>query len=125
MTVERPATEAELLQWAEALESGNYKQTFGTLISANVNNGFSYCCLGVAKEIFVLDQVSWDFDVLKYEVKLYGLIKKHFIFLDALWQEYFYTLNDNDGYSFKDIAEKVRLHAKDIVAGLPPPLAQA
>lgn len=37
-------------KWVEALRSGEYQQTQGTL--RNMRRGDSYCCLGVACEIY-------------------------------------------------------------------------
>lgn len=43
-----------LIKWAEALESGKYKQASGFLRRKNHFDGpeFLYCCLGVACEVF-------------------------------------------------------------------------
>ena len=41
---------ADLLRWAEALESGEYKQT-NRQLKCSGDSGPTYCCLGVAAEI--------------------------------------------------------------------------
>lgn len=39
-------------RWVAALRSGKYRQGRGSLVSASVLGQLSYCCLGVACEIF-------------------------------------------------------------------------
>lgn len=46
-----------LLKWVEALESGKYKQTAGSLKKI-VNGKASHCCLGVACELFMKKQLA-------------------------------------------------------------------
>lgn len=38
--------------WLKALESGKYKQATHSLCAVNVSNKLSYCCLGVACEVW-------------------------------------------------------------------------
>lgn len=47
-----PITAEEKRLWLEALRSGKYKQTKGTLGRKNLDGSASYCCLGVACEVF-------------------------------------------------------------------------
>ena len=51
MAITRKAYEARLQKWLTALRSGEYKQCTGQLYS-NYGNTDSYCCLGVACEVF-------------------------------------------------------------------------
>lgn len=46
-----------MIKWIAALESGEYKQGRGSLISQNESGELCYCCLGVAAKIagFVID----------------------------------------------------------------------
>lgn len=39
-------------EWVEALESGRYQQTTGTLAQYEENGSVGYCCLGVACDVF-------------------------------------------------------------------------
>lgn len=45
---------AAILEWVEALESGEYQQTTGTLAKyvQGLPSPISYCCLGVACDVF-------------------------------------------------------------------------
>ena len=44
-------TEIPYKEWVEALRSGDYKQTKGTLKGELPEGGVGYCCLGVLAEI--------------------------------------------------------------------------
>lgn len=48
--VVNPMTQAEALEWADALESGKYKQGKGALVVGRGRN-VSYCCLGVERKV--------------------------------------------------------------------------
>lgn len=43
---------AAILEWVEALESGRYQQTTGTLAEYKRDGSIGYCCLGVACDVF-------------------------------------------------------------------------
>lgn len=50
MTKPTPEQRAEIIRWAEALESGEYRQADGALRAASADDGESFychCCLGV------------------------------------------------------------------------------
>jgi len=85
-------TESQREQWAVALESGKYQQTFGVLKDTK-----GYCCLGIANELFGfgLRDDNWTGDPLPYE------------FLDRDSQFDLAIDNDN-GKTFVEIAQKVR-----------------
>lgn len=51
-------TKEQFEQWIAALESGEYAKGYRELKTENGTEGFSYCCLGVAKEIFYLNKVN-------------------------------------------------------------------
>ena len=77
-------------KWADALESGKYKQCTGLL-----RQGDQFCCLGVLSEIICCPNYP---DTVNYPV-------------DVLTQEdidHFIELNDIDKKSFKQLAEIVR-----------------
>lgn len=47
-----------LLAWVHALESDEYRQGRGVLAKGNTVDGFEYCCLGVACEVAIANDVA-------------------------------------------------------------------
>lgn len=108
-------------KWLEALESGEYKQTVGTL--HNKTDG-GFCCLGVAAkvvcnlnpQIFGVEEDDVDKD-LSGEVYLhegdaddYNLVKSY---LGLNSNQYNCVIEMNDsGSTFKDIADYIREEIK-------------
>lgn len=89
-------------RWMKALTSGKYQQGEGYLneyrVKGKVVKVTSYCCLGVAKEIFALRAGRGD---TKEYLSQNSCLK---IGLDPEAQQTLATLNDNNT-SFKDIAK--------------------
>ena len=96
-------------EWVEALRSGNYKQTKGTLKGKLPEGGVGYCCLGVLAEI-----MGYELEVELYiedgeYVLYYGEGPKHIyekfeydmegVFVDVL------TNHNDKGVSFKEISD--------------------
>ena len=92
-----------LLEWAEALESGEYDQGEGSLL----NSEGRYCCLGVLASVLGVSRrrmLNWSY--LRNVIP--GLLPEH------AEKEF---ANANDGYeserlSFDDIADMIRQHAE-------------
>lgn len=108
--------EADRIRWAEALESGKYKQGRGSLF----DNG-CYCCLGVLQEINglpVYSQFSEDYETdIPAEwpadtghISLPSLNEVDYLLaLDEDGESYGADkLNDDAGLSFKQIAQLIR-----------------
>lgn len=78
------------LNWAEALESGKYKQCTGTL-----QKGDSYCCVGVFGKINNIELHNG----LPYEevYKCFGETS-----------DYWWLLNDIEELTFSEIAQVIR-----------------
>jgi hypothetical protein len=73
-------------RWIKALESGNYKQTWGILRRVSGNNK-SYCCLGVACQLICPNQPwRWgtNFITNRDIQKAYGFTSGHGFQLDNL-----------------------------------------
>lgn len=105
-------TKEQAQQWADALRSGKFKQTKGTL-----QDNLGHCCLGVACEIFIP----------KAEIKrdergeIDGGYPEHQpnapIWLKIINDDFYERaggvwlsrLNDTEGYSFDDIAGIIEL----------------
>lgn len=101
-------------RWIEALESGEYKQTTGAL-----RNSKGFCCLGVLCDLAhkegLIGVRTYSSDVFQYDDSCSILPKSVRIWAgmaDANGQllngTYLTQLNDERGYSFKDIANKIR-----------------
>jgi|GEM_PF-1369815 len=109
-------------KWLRALKSGKYKQTIGTL-----NDRKGYCCLGVACKVIIPKeklQYEKDFDDEGNETKseyLEGLLPDEQKYAPQWLVEinddfanrsklnkHLSTLNDEDKYSFKQIAEVLK-----------------
>jgi hypothetical protein len=96
--------------WIEALRSGEYEQTSGTLRDAGENNEYAYCCLGVLEKIRCDEQGVRRFpqlDVLTEKTMLWaGLDDRNPNLPDG---RSLAELND-DGMSFKSIANRIEKH---------------
>ena len=107
-----------LMKWVDALESGKYTQTEGTLKDAY--GGF--CCLGVACDVSGLGKWDKDGFYLKEDGGLPKKVVDYFGLEDSTGFEvkkgsyigkFLTDLNDAAGLSFKQIAKYVRKWAKD------------
>lgn len=85
----------KIKKWAEALESGKYKQCTGRL-----KDGDSYCCLGVLCEINGVDMDKSP--VVSIYSNFIGNI------LPPERYKKYYNLNDAKGLNFKEIAKVIR-----------------
>lgn len=115
-----------LLELADALESGRYSQTVGTL-----RNGNSFCCLGVACDIsglgeWVFRNGCWNYvvstpteqDLDKVEssfgslpapvMEYYGLTQEGKFRIPGQDEYSLMGLNDNSKKSFSEIADFLR-----------------
>jgi hypothetical protein len=89
-------------QWADALESGKYKQGSVFLKNEREDNGeTTYCCLGVLRELVDPDRQTDDGRASAFVYgSSQGLTKQQ---IDALAMA-----NDNDKLTFKQIARFIR-----------------
>lgn len=100
-------TDAEALEWALALKSGNYNQDneTGYLSTKNVQptEPVCYCCLGVEQVVHnvVCEKDSYLED---YATSRRGLVVYR---LPQELQTQFVTWNDNDLLSFEQIGDKI------------------
>jgi hypothetical protein len=137
MTIETETSKrVHLLQWARALESGEYKQAIGTLREQVGETDddkpvFGYCCLGVACNLAAADGVGqWtsegagQFDILDGDKGVVDFSETHLPQAVAEWLGVPYVAsgniplgedgematghNDEQGASFDDIARMVR-----------------
>jgi hypothetical protein len=83
--------------WVDALESDNYQQCKGT-----INNGYKYCCIGVAACIF-------NPELLQPSDKepAYTAVKNKLDLTEYQLQT-FIKLNDDKNLTFKQIAAAIR-----------------
>ncbi len=88
-------------KWIAALRSGDYKQTIGTLVEQDGNNGYKYCCLGVACKVAWSKPLLSDIlgqGTIPARVEITPILKKGEA-MDRL-----IDLNDTKKWSFKKIA---------------------
>jgi hypothetical protein len=120
-----------MLEWVEALESGKFRQTDGTLSNLEPGGHVSFCCLGVACEItrkHLLPNSNWkqfsrhngrrtlqwgyagkdEYPDQEEEDLLPAAIRRH-LGLTEVEQEDFAEANDKLGLTFKEIALTTRL----------------
>lgn len=95
------------LAWAAKLESGEYAQGTGELRVSDTN----FCCLGVACDLY--DNTKWsqsDTLVWDYEDKVASPPKGVVEFYAFTAEEisHFAILNDDEQFTFAQIAERVR-----------------
>ena len=93
---------ADLLRWAEALESGKYKQTECAL---RRGNGDFYCCLGVAVEIGIAKEDD-------------GENVKDFCGFETNDITAFVKANDDWNLTFDQIATAIRWYLDDASVGI-------
>ena len=101
--------------WVEALRSGKYNQTSGTLKREKEDESYAYCCLGVACEIFPLGK--WRETGGDSEAYITDSFANEFIGMppDSFYDLVGLSLNDaeelasaNDsGSSFEEIADLI------------------
>jgi hypothetical protein len=105
-------------KWVDALRSGGYKQTDGCLINYDEHGNASYCCLGVADNLFKLTPDSNENLYGSNYNEILGLRTEnggfsHLIPVD----EYGYTeltqMND-DGVPFSKIADFIEANVEAI-----------
>jgi hypothetical protein len=103
-------------KWANALESGNYEQGYGTLKTEDDK----YCCWGVYCEISPLLKSAWEADPLvsgAVDLGVLGVKNPYGIlpFLDRQGKTVILTeLNDSGVMSFKQIAQLIRHFYEDL-----------
>lgn len=110
-------TKAEAQKWANALRSGKFKQTHGTLQDEN-----GYCCLGVACEIFIpknkkerelggylVGTMPRDQEASPEWLKCVNGDLRRRSFLSAEEDVSFTKLNDRLNYTFDMIADIIEL----------------
>lgn len=86
------------IKFVEALESGNYLQTFGALRRIRPGPWTSYCALGVAREVVDgFDDPHWR--------RFYNLADRHDI--------RFLHLNDVQRLTFPEIAAAIRANPEN------------
>lgn len=101
------------LIWADALESGDYKQGVGQL-----KHGDSFCCLGVLCDLY--SSTCWG-DLIKDEVEfLPKLIQKwagmqsRSGYIRIGGKEYNLAQMNDEGITFDEIADIIRKYYKDL-----------
>jgi hypothetical protein len=98
-------------KWTAALRSGDYSQTSGLLTRLDLNgNVIGHCCLGVLCEIAGLESESRDgYRRYNYgDSDSAGTIPFDFsssIGIDSSDETVLIAMNDNDGYTFLQIAD--------------------
>ena len=99
------------LKWLEALESGEYKQGYKRL----KGKSGGYCCLGVATRVV---DPEYKIHVLEYAASMVVVGKLNL--LDEFGshknsdpENSLVTLNDELGYTFKEIAKHLRENPSD------------
>ncbi len=90
-------------KWADALESGEFNQTFGELcILENSDRPYppGYCCLGVFGKVILNAK---DKDMASNSGNVYDKLEEL-----GIVPKQFYVMNDSNRLSFKEIAVEVR-----------------
>lgn len=95
------------VKWIEALRSGEYRQARRAL-----RRGNKFCCLGVLCELM---GATWDDGDTDRNASINGERQDYYLSPTALattgmperQQEILYTMNDDDGKSFKQIADYI------------------
>ena len=103
--------------WLQALRSGRYKQTIGTL-KARDNGKTAFCCLGV-----LCDQAGVKWDTLLGPVYncVFGDCEgteltaegRKFLGLTSQQHRKLIEMNDDEHKSFKEIADYIEKHVKE------------
>lgn len=110
-----------ILEWVEALESGRYQQTTGTLAQYEKDGSVGYCCLGVACDVFK-DRLGLEVDTngnrITFDHTLASLPVAVAKFLGLSVTEVFWNkqeryvqlaqLNDTYNLTFQEIAAILR-----------------
>ena len=104
-----------LIQWGQALESGEYKQGMGRLCSLNPKGEERHCCIGVALEEFGSAKIGWELgengSCYSWEGDWSNPPPEFMACTFGLFwddSEYLIDLNDNKKYGFKRIAKIIR-----------------
>lgn len=96
----------DIQKWVEALESGDYKQTKGTLKRKRKDGKVGYCCLGVYAEVCLNENV----DAVNFEssypgnLVIYNKIDEK---VGYRFSTHLTKIND-EGQEFKTIAKVIR-----------------
>lgn len=106
--------------WVKALRSGKYKQGYGRLSTKHPDtNEITYCCLGVACEVYneanknnpkaLLKKKHFSADVFQFDEQVWHLPAKVISWLGFHQgkQHNLIKLNDSREYSFKKIADYI------------------
>jgi hypothetical protein len=103
--VENPITDEEVREWITELRSGNFKQAQEVLKSEDIL-GTCYCCLGVLQEIQNLEiDPERDSELLVSMRWEDGIKESYYIKLPSALQGYLAGLNDEQNYTFEQIAD--------------------
>lgn len=99
------------MKWVEALRSGKYKQTRGTL-----KNNEGFCCLGVLCEINGIDMTvqSEAYPKIKYDLGLnddLGLSKDRYFSLSSLND---HGIENLERLTFDEIADIIQIFYKEL-----------
>lgn len=103
------ATLEEKKKWIEALESGDYEQTVGTLKGEDIDGNVGFCCLGVYCDLIGKDMGEEGYEIRSdgtpYEgpQEYYNITTKHL----GDFQDVGIEMNDG-GCSFTVIAATAR-----------------
>lgn len=116
---------AKQLAWLEALESGEYEQTTGTLFSnSTAHPDGAYCCLGVGASICgaplaslrkrgsLLGLSNAMNTLLLYDE--YGTLKEDYYFERVVSVRSLAEMNDEYRMSFKEIAAYIRANPENV-----------
>lgn len=101
-----------MLKWAEALESGEYRQHIG---SYGDGESEGYCCLHVAYRLFEGHNIDWNderFNVDAFHIT--NTLRDHLY--PKLQTDTYAGLNDIEQLSFNQIAQVIREKVKNAEA---------
>ena len=102
----KPALKKE---WIRRLESGNYRQTRGVL-QKHKKNRAHYCCLGVLATC--MPKSSAAYKQMKNNHSLFDGVARDEVGITDKQQNHLAAMNDDDGASFKEIAQYIRKNIK-------------
>lgn len=106
--VVNPLTKAECVTWIAALRSGAYVQGHGEL-RRETSEGTKFCCLGVLNDLS--EQKSAGHGLLYiFEDPDDLQSTQPFLMLDNDVQTELYKLNDNERFTFEQIADYIEKH---------------
>ena len=105
-----------MLKWAEALESGNYRQCHGAWgdgEATTVNSYFrGYCCLHVAYREFTGSDIDWESDATIDDPFHVQNTLRGYLYPELATAAYT-QMNDIDRLSFREIAQVIKEKVKN------------